>query len=150
MNTLEHAWKIWDAACTDFIREGCRRLRFHELLQRPAPAVASLPFVQSPSPLATVILIYIGVVGASLLCRRSISRSTLGENIVFRALVQVHNVFLVCLSGYMCVTAVREAIINGYSFWGNEYNPKEVGMAKITYIFYVSKAYEFLDTVRPL
>jgi hypothetical protein len=147
MKMFGQAWETWDAACTHFVREGCRRLGFQELLKRPAPAVASLPFVQSPTPLATVILVYLLIVGISFVFRTPISRSSLGENTVLRGLVQLHNSFLVCLSGYMCITALREAYANGYSFWGNDYNPKEVGMARITYIFYISKAYEFLDTV---
>lgn len=39
-----------------------------------------------------------------------------------------------------------KAYKNGYSVWGNAYNPKETAMAHYIWVFYVSKIYEFLDT----
>ena len=33
-----------------------------------------------------------------------------------------------------------------YKLWGNAFNPAELEMARLIYIFYVSKIYEFLDT----
>ena len=62
--------------------------------------------------------------------------------------MQLHNVILIVLSSYMCCAAVYYAWGYGYRIWGNGYKPSEVGMGKTAYIFYVSKLYEFMDTVR--
>eukprot|EP00741_Cyanophora_paradoxa_P016368 tig00020912_g15803.t1 len=61
----------------------------------------------------------------------------------------LHNVFLVGLSGYMCAEAIRQAVNGKYGFFCNAYDksPKGQAMADIVYIFYVSKLYEFMDTV---
>jgi len=60
-----------------------------------------------------------------------------------------HNIFLVVLSTFMFVGTVYQAVKNGYSLWGNMLNPDETGMAYMLYIFYLSKIYEFNDTVTP-
>ena len=64
-----------------------------------------------------------------------------------QALVQLHNVILITLSAYMCGSAVYYAWLYDYNFWGTAYSPREVGMGRTVYIFYVSKLYEFMDTV---
>ena len=64
-----------------------------------------------------------------------------------QALVQLHNVILITLSAYMCGSAVYYAWLYHYKFWGTGYSPREVGMGWTVYIFYVSKLYEFMDTV---
>lgn len=62
-------------------------------------------------------------------------------------LVRLHNVVLIALSAYMSATAALEAWRNSYNFWGNAYSPTQRGMARVVYIFYISKYYEFMDTV---
>jgi len=63
----------------------------------------------------------------------------------------VHNFILFALSGYMCVETIRQAISGGYTLFGNSLEtgkePHVSGMANIIWIFYVSKAYEFVDTL---
>ena len=47
----------------------------------------------------------------------------------------------------MCLTTIYQAfVVNSYSFWGQGYSVKEVGMGRIIYVFYMSKWYEFFDT----
>jgi elongation of very long chain fatty acids protein 4 len=64
-------------------------------------------------------------------------------------LSRIHDVLLIGLSGYMCIEIVRQAIIHRYSFWLNDVDPSPAGwpMAKVVWLFYVSKIYEFVDTV---
>jgi len=63
----------------------------------------------------------------------------------------IHNFFLFGLSAYMCGETVRQAILGNYKLFGNDLEkgnePHAAGMARIVYIFYVSKAYEFVDTL---
>jgi len=61
--------------------------------------------------------------------------------------VQAHNVVLILLSAGMASSAVYWARVHNYSFWGNAYSASERGMGLTIYVFYVSKFYEFLDTV---
>mmetsp|Transcript_20499 Transcript_20499/g.28300 ORF Transcript_20499/g.28300 Transcript_20499/m.28300 type:complete len:276 (-) Transcript_20499:59-886(-) len=60
-----------------------------------------------------------------------------------------HNAFLVLLSGYMTIGILYEAFINKYSFFCNNGTSPEADrpMAFLIWVFYVSKIYEFLDTV---
>ena len=64
-----------------------------------------------------------------------------------QALVQLHNVNLILLSSYMSASAVYNAWKYGYKVWGTGYSPAEVDMGRTVYIFYISKLYEFVDTV---
>jgi len=61
----------------------------------------------------------------------------------------VHNAHLCLLSLYMMVFTLREASKRGYSLFGNSLDTSEQGleMARMIWIFYVSKVVEFVDTV---
>lgn len=61
--------------------------------------------------------------------------------------MQVHNVVLIVLSAGMAASSIYWARAHNYSFWGNAYRPTERGMGLTIYVFYVSKFYEFFDTV---
>jgi elongation of very long chain fatty acids protein 4 len=69
------------------------------------------------------------------------------EPLWLRALVQLHNVILILLSSFMCSSAAYNAWKLGYRFWGSGYSPAEADMGRTVYIFYISKLYEFMDTV---
>ena len=66
-----------------------------------------------------------------------------------RGFATLHNVNLTLLSLYMLVEILRQAYIHHYSLFGNgvDHSPAGYGMARILYIFYLSKTLEFLDTV---
>jgi elongation of very long chain fatty acids protein 4 len=61
----------------------------------------------------------------------------------------IHNVHLCLLSLYMCVGIIREAVRRNYSLFGNSLDTSETGqeMARMIWIFYVSKIVEFGDTI---
>jgi hypothetical protein len=62
-----------------------------------------------------------------------------------------HNGFLFALSSYMCLEALRQALLNEFSLFGNGMakgtEPHAQGLANIVWIFYLSKSYEFVDTL---
>lgn len=72
-----------------------------------------------------------------------------GKGFNVKPLAFIHNLVLTTLSLYMCVTIAYEAIINNYSMFGNGVDQSDKGysMARILYIFYLSKILEFIDTV---
>jgi len=59
-----------------------------------------------------------------------------------------HNTFLILLSGYMCFECVRQPLLLGYSLFGNGVGTteKDVPLANVLWLFYVSKIVEFIDT----
>jgi len=61
----------------------------------------------------------------------------------------LHNIHLTALSAYMCFECIHQAIRGGYSLFGNGVDSSENGipMARIIWIFYVSKVAEFGDTI---
>lgn len=63
-------------------------------------------------------------------------------------LLQVHNLILIALSAGMAGSAVYWAVQGRYNFWGNAFKASEKEMALTIYVFYMSKFYEFFDTVR--
>ena len=138
---------------------------------------SSLPLVKSPSQLVIAIVAYLIFVlgGMSMIGarqRRSKSSnakggtegrangaaapasaaehaSKSGDGPLLVAMVIVHNAFLVALSMYMCVEGLRAALRGGYlrRFVRNPMDASDDAMTRVVYIFYVSKIYEFLDTV---
>uniref|UniRef100_A0A7S0WT84 Very-long-chain 3-oxoacyl-CoA synthase n=1 Tax=Pyramimonas obovata TaxID=1411642 RepID=A0A7S0WT84_9CHLO len=110
-------------------------------------ATKDLPLVESPTPLILSLMAYFAIVGSGLVYRKAFPRTVKGQDpFLLKALMLVHNIFLIGLSLYMCLKIVYEAYLNKYSFWGNAYNPAQTEMAKVIWIFYVSKIYEFMDT----
>lgn len=139
-------WAAWDALCTEGMRTMFVWLGFEELLSPPASSSKDLPFVSSPTVLVTCILVYLTVVCGSLVSSALSKKEIKRDSFLLRAFVQLHNIFLVGLSLYMCTGILYQAVANGYSFWGNNFNPSEKRMAEMIHIFYVSKMYEFIDT----
>ncbi|CAJ1014940.1 GNS1/SUR4 family, putative [Leishmania lindenbergi] len=66
-----------------------------------------------------------------------------------RSLGLVHNLGLHLLSLYMCLGLLISARAAGYSLWNNAAgtSPAEWRIAKLIWLFYVSKVVEWLDTV---
>jgi len=70
------------------------------------------------------------------------------EKMNVKGLSILHNLFLVSLSAYMCVTILSEAWKQGYSLFTNPEVRSEEGwqMSKYIWLFYFSKIFEFMDT----
>ncbi|KAJ9087378.1 hypothetical protein DSO57_1033875 [Entomophthora muscae] len=60
----------------------------------------------------------------------------------------LHNFCMVALSGYMCASVVSQALADKYFIFANPADQTMTGypMAKIIWVFYVSKVPEFIDT----
>ncbi|XP_024403411.1 uncharacterized protein [Physcomitrium patens] len=117
-------------------------------LSKPSAITVDLPLVRSPTPVVLAIIGYIVVV---LLWSSHIKRAglkpRLQDPVWLQTLVIVHNCFLCFLSFYMGWGIITEARHHRYSFWGNAGNDGHVKMGSYIYIFYVSKLYEFMDTI---
>jgi len=70
------------------------------------------------------------------------------EPFKLKAFATIHNINLTVLSLYMTIEVLRQALKNNYSLFGNAVDRSEKGyeMARILYIFYLSKILEFIDT----
>jgi len=60
----------------------------------------------------------------------------------------LHNGFLVLLSSYMCYELVHQAIVSKFTFAGNaiDETPNGLPLARVLWLFYISKPIEFIDT----
>lgn len=119
-------------------------------LQPGDPVTSRLPFVSSPAPLMCAIAAYLIAVGmgvAKLKAAEKAGRKMVRPNALIMLMVLMHNAFLVVLSLYMCVGVIVAAVRSGYRFTGNSYDPKDSAMVQVVYVFYMSKLYEFLDTI---
>jgi elongation of very long chain fatty acids protein 4 len=61
-------------------------------------------------------------------------------------LAAVYNLAQVLLCSYMMYAAINEYIRSGYRLICNKFDPSKTGMASVLWIFYVSKAFDFMDT----
>ncbi len=71
------------------------------------------------------------------------------EPFEMKSVAILHNAVLIALSLYMGVEILRNAVGSKFAFVCNRVDRTSesgLGMAKVLYIFYLSKAYEFVDT----
>jgi elongation of very long chain fatty acids protein 4 len=97
------------------------------------------------NPIHTIALIAIYLIGIFGLKKFMENR----EALKLATFARVHNLVLTGLSLYMFVGILREAFKRNYSLFGNSLDTTETGnqMARMIWIFYVSKVLEFVDTV---
>lgn len=65
---------------------------------------------------------------------------------IMKPVMMVHNLVLILLSLYMMVEVINQAMLNNYTLWCNPVRDSEIDMAKVLWLFYVSKFVEFIDT----
>jgi len=138
-------WTTWDKAVSDTTFAVLKALDWEV---HPVSEVTNDWFaVASPTVLLTSLLAYFAIVGCGCATLKNVPKDpNTKDPFWMKSLVIFHNVFLVLLSLYMCGGCILEAVKNGYSLWGNPYNPKETALAHYIWVFYVSKIYEFVDT----
>ena len=156
---METLAKPIDQRIDDFVFTFVKEKLNYEL--RPNNITGKLPLVASPSQLMIAIAAYLAMVITSLvassLSSSAASHATTGtkkqkkkhSSVFLTSLVLVHNLFLVALSAFMCAAGIAISIKRGYlyRFVGNGMDETDTALAKLVYVFYVSKIYEFLDTV---
>lgn len=127
----------------------------YDIAQRPTRDWAMTRFSQAAGAAAAYLLFV--VVGTALMqlifgkkepeekAQRSVLQKFKDEPIVL--LQALYNPAQVLLCAYMMYKAVDEYIKGGYSFICNAYNPSASGMAYAVWIFYLSKIFDFFDTI---
>ncbi|GBG88886.1 hypothetical protein CBR_g48498 [Chara braunii] len=117
-------------------------------INRPSPITKDLPLVSSPTGVVLLVLLYILVVVVAVrLMKHAGAKPKPKDPWLLRALVLVHNLFLAVLSLFMGSGILHHAWRNGYSVWGNKVRDEEDTLGRLIYLFYVSKLYEFVDTL---
>ncbi|KAI8847404.1 GNS1/SUR4 family-domain-containing protein [Chytridium lagenaria] len=106
-----------------------------------SPHAARLPLM-NPIHVVLIIIAYLVVVFGGMTVMKALPR--LNVNL----LAMVHNTAMVALSAYMMVGILNEAYQAKYTLWFNPIDTTETGfpMAKMIWLFYISKIFEFTDT----
>lgn len=112
------------------------------VLKEPSPLTQGFPMMD-----IRTMFLFVFAYLSFVLFGRMIMAERKPFNLYYFAIL--HNFFLMVLSLYMCGEALRQAYKLNYGLFCNAYDdtPRSQGMANIVWIFYVSKAYEFIDTV---
>jgi len=99
--------------------------------------------LMNPVHMLMAVAAYLVVIGLLVLFMKN------REPFKLKAFSTLHNIHLTALSAYMCIEIIRQAVINNYSLFGNAVDHSEdgYGMARIIWIYYLSKIPEFFDTV---
>jgi len=111
-------------------------------LSQGDPRVRDWPVM---NPVHTLIIIAVYLIAVFGLVKFMEKR----EAYKLREFALLHNLHLTLLSLYMCVFTIKEAIARRYSLFGNSLDSSATGneMARMIWIFYVSKIVEFVDTI---
>lgn len=101
-----------------------------------------LPFTANPSYVAFAIVMYFVMIAALTVVSRILGKRS------YRWMGFLHNYTLHLVSLYMCVGLLVSARAAGYSLWNNPAgtSPAEYRVAKLVWLFYVSKVPEWIDT----
>ena len=142
---LHSYWQHWDSVISNAVFSWTDRLQWE--VNPVSPTTANYPAVTSPTPLVTSLLLYLVTVCLWYSSLSKLKVRRVEEPRWLTKLVICHNVFLIVLSLYMCIGCLTEAYSNRYTLWGNSYKEEEKQLAFYIYLFYVSKLYEFFDTL---
>ncbi|KAJ3178193.1 hypothetical protein HDU87_003745 [Geranomyces variabilis] len=118
-------------------------LAVQKWLSQTASAHAHILPLMNPFYVALILAGYLAMVFGGRAAMRSLPKFHV------KGLMLLHNLFLATLSGYMCIAILSEARTKGYKFVGNDVDESAGGwkMAKLIWLFYVSKTFEFVDTL---
>jgi hypothetical protein len=113
---------------------------------KTAPSIhaSKLPLM-NPFHVLVLILTYLAVIFSG----KWVMQNVVQQKMQLKTFSNVHNAFLVWLSGYMCVNVLYQAwYVRGYSVVNNDYDetPQSFPLAKHLWLFYFSKVFEFVDT----
>ena len=148
MDRIGHAWRSYDAVVSKYVFSMLSRMGYAEARRPASPLTRGRPLIDSPTPMITLAAAYLLIVILGTLTHKVKGpRKQKSDPLWLRVLVQVHNTFLVILSSYMSFNAAYCAWKYSYRFWGQGYSSTEKDMGWIIYVFFLSKIYEFMDTV---
>ena len=125
-----HLWSQAQEMSAHWLRKGDSRVREWPLM--------------NPYHMAAVVVAYLVLIPALAAIMKQRAKP-----VNVRLFATLHNINLTLLSLYMFVEVVRQAVTHRYSLFGNgvESGSAGFGMARILYVFYLSKTLEFIDTV---
>lgn len=144
---LTARWQAYDAWLSSKVFSGLDAVGFSDASKAASTITRDLPFIDSPTPAITTIATYLLIVTVGTACLKQRKAGGGPDPAWLRLLVQVHNVVLIALSACMASSAIYWAWLHNYSFWGNAYRASERNMGLTIYVFYMSKFYEFFDTI---
>lgn len=148
MGRLGSIWHQYDATVSRVIFDGLSRMGYAEIRKPASPLTRGKPLIDSPTPLFTLVVAYLTIVSFGIIFHKVKGpRKQKPDPLWLRTIVQLHNVFLIGLSSYMSFTSAYCAWKHSYRFWGQGYSPSEKDMGWVIYVFFLSKIYEFADTV---
>lgn len=126
---------------TDFINQVHQHSAYW--LKKGEPRVRDWPLM-NPYHMAAVVTAYLIIVPVLSFIMKQRSKP-----VNVRLFATLHNINLTLLSLYMFVEIIRQAVTHRYSLFGNgvDHGASGYGMARILYIFYLSKILEFIDTI---
>lgn len=152
MAELLSAWHQVDGAVSKHVFSLLVKLGYPEAGRPAHPHTRGRWLVDTPTPLLASLLLYTIIVSVGCIVlntrrRRQPTKQITADPTWLRYGVQLHNILLVVLSSWMSTKALYCAYKYNYSFYGQAVSLKETDLAHVMYIFYVSKIYEFMDTV---
>mmetsp|Transcript_24371 Transcript_24371/g.75235 ORF Transcript_24371/g.75235 Transcript_24371/m.75235 type:complete len:274 (+) Transcript_24371:104-925(+) len=103
--------------------------------------VRNFPFANF-STAGTVALLYLAAVAVG----STVAKLTPGKGVKLYSLAFLYNIVQMMLCSYMCVEASLVAARNGYALVCNDFDAKNPAMAKVLWLFYMSKVLDFMDT----
>lgn len=153
MSGLAPAWHAVDQAVSRRVFSLLVQLGYPEAGRPAHPLTRGRWLVDTPTPLLASLLLYtvivsVGCVTLNARKRRQPSKQVRADPKWLQYGVQLHNIFLVVLSLWMSTKALYCAYKYNYGFYGQAVSVKEADLGFVAYVFYVSKIYEFMDTVR--
>jgi len=130
-----------------FLAQGCRDLELQitswSSPENPDPLVTKewpLASLDSAAAIVAVYLLFI-IVGSLVMSPDSV------KPINLNAFKFLYNPMQIILCSYMCVEAGVQAYRNNYSVVCNSFDYKNPPLANLLWLFYVSKVFDFADTV---
>ena len=148
MDRMGQVWHRYDAVVSKYVFSMLSRMGYAEARKPASPLTRGRPLIDSPTPMITLAAAYLLIVMLGTLAHRIKGpRKQKSDPQWLKQLVQVHNTFLVILSSYMSFNTAYCAWKYSYRFWGQGYSSSEKDMGWIIYVFFLSKIYEFMDTV---
>lgn len=152
MSDLAATWHAVDRAVSKRVFSLLVQLGYPEAGRPAHPLTRGRWLVDTPTPLLASLLLYTVIVSLGCVVltsrkRRQPSKQRKADPKWLQYGVQLHNIFLILLSLWMSTTSLYCAYKYNYRFFGQAVSTKEGDLGYVAYIFYVSKIYEFMDTV---
>jgi len=138
----------------DYVPEGLHRFEL-QTLQFFNPSVgddlSALPARQWPmtrlEESALLTLGYLAFVLIGKFALKGIPGEVSSKNALLQVFMVLYNLTQVALCAYMMCAALLVAFDEDYSFLCNAFSLKKTTMASVTWVFYMSKILDFVDTV---